>query len=356
MHTGGGVILGPAAYMSPEQARGRKVDRRGDIWAFGCVLYEMLTGRQTFPNEESVSDTLAGILKGEPAWDALPADTPPKIRTLLERCLRKDVRRRLPDIGEARIEIEETRNEPIPGPRPTAPAVSHRRHYLWPALGVLSLLIAVALASWIFLAPGPVAGMVRFDVVGPQGATIEVGQPVSPDGRKLAFLASLEGEQLIWVRSLDSSTPQPLRGTEGATRPAWSADSQYIAFFAQGQLKKIAAAGGPPSVICNEAGREVAWSPENVILIGGQGKRLLRVSAAGGEPMPATELGEKETTHDYPDFLPDGRHFLYMAREGGNPKDWNVFVGSLDSKERRLLPGIHAQARYCSNGSPAFRS
>ena len=362
MHTGSGMILGTAAYMSPEQARGRTVDRRADIWAFGCVLYEMLTGRQAFPNEETVSDTLAGILKGEPEWRALPADTPQKIRTLLERCLRKDVRRRLPDIGEARIEIEEARDEPVPAAQPVAPVASRRRTYLWPAVAVLSLLTAAALASWIVLAPAPETGIVRFDVVGPRdsapldadGRTVEAWAPMSPDGRRLAFIASVEGKRLLWVRSLDSSTAQPLPGTEDASRPIWSPDGQYIAFFAQGKLWKIAVAGGPPSVICNEAGREAAWSSEHVILIGGQGKPLLRVSAAGGQPTPATELGPGETTHDYPDFLPDGRHFLYMARHGGGPEDFDLFVGSLDSKERHLLPGIHAGARYSPTGHVLF--
>jgi serine/threonine protein kinase/Tol biopolymer transport system component len=361
MHTSGGVILGTAAYMSPEQARGRTVDRRSDVWAFGCVLYEMLSGRQAFPNQETVSDTLAAILKEEPAWNALPARTPHKIQTLLERCLRKDVRRRLPDIGEARIEIEEARSEPQLGAGPPPRDVSRRRSYLRPAVAILTLLAAAA-AGWTFLAPIASTDIVRFDIVAPRGAsplppdgrTIEVGQPLSPDGRKVAFLASTTGRQMLWVRSLESSTVQPLPGTEDATRPAWSPDSQYIAFFAQGRLKKVAVAGGPPSVICDEPGRDITWSTENVILIGGRQKGLLRVSGAGGEPMPATELDAKETTHDYPEFLPDGRHFVYMARRGGQPEDWDVFVGSLDSEERRLLPGIHAGVRYSPSGHLLF--
>jgi hypothetical protein len=362
MHTGGGMILGTAAYMSPEQARGRTVDRRGDIWAFGCVLFEMLTGRQTFPSEETVSDTLAGILKEEPGWNALPNDTPPKIRTLLERCLRKDVRRRLPDIAEARIEIEEARIEPRLAAR--EPIVVQRRRYAWPAVAVVSLLAAAALAVWIVLAPSPEADVVRFDVFAPEGAIplvidgrkIEVGEPLSPDGRTLAFVASTAGKRVIWVRSLDSTTARPLPGTEDAGRPVWSPDSQYIAFVAQGRLRKVAAAGGPPSQISNEAGRDLAWGAANVILTGGQGKPLLVVPAAGGQPTPVTELGAKETTHDYPAFLPDGRHFIYMARHGGaDPEeDWDLFVGSLDSKERKLLPGIHAAVRYSPTGHLLF--
>ena len=354
--THAGVILGTAAYMSPEQARGKPVDKRADIWAFGCVLFEMLSGRRPFPKEETVSDTLAGILKGEPAWNALPADTPQQIRTLVERCLRKDVRRRLPDIAQARIELDEARSEPIPAAE-RAPA-PHRLRFLWPAATALSLLAAAGLAAWVILSPVPEQVVARFDVAPPPGATplppfgrmMDVGQPLSPDGRMVAYVATAEGKEVIWVRSLDSSTARPLPGTEDATRPTWSPDSQYIAFFAQGRLKKVAIEGGPPSVISNEAGREVAWGSGNVILIGGGGKPLRRVSAEGGETTLATEFGPAETTHDYPEFLPDGRHFLYMARHGGTPEDWDVFVGRLDSNERQLLPGVHAGVRYSPTG------
>ncbi len=354
MPTAAGMIMGTAAYMSPEQARGRNVDRRADMWAFGCVLYEMLAGRQTFPNEETVSDTLAAILKGEPDWRALPAGTPPKIRVLLERCLRKDLRRRLPDIAAARLEIEEALSEPSPPVPQVAHAVVQRHRFVWPTVALASLLAAGALAAWVLLKGEAQPRVVHLEVFAPEGATIAAGQPLSPDGSKVAFVAGPAGKQQIWVRPLDSRTPQSLPGTEGATRLVWSADSQNIAFFAEGQLKKIAVTGGPPSVICNEAGRDTAWSSENVILIGGQGKALLRVSALGGQPEPATELAQNETTHDYPDFLPDGRHFLYMARHGSTSEDWDVFVGSLDSKDRRLLPGIHAGARYSRTGHVVF--
>jgi Tol biopolymer transport system component len=352
-HTGSGVILGTAAYMSPEQARGRTVDRRADIWAFGCVLYELLTGRRAFPVEDTVSDTVAGILKGEPDWRALPAGTPQKIRALLERCLRKDVRRRLPHIGEARIEIEEVCSEPA-GTRATAEAVRNRPAYLWPALTALMLLAVAALAIWIAVAPAPEPAVVQFDIVGPQGETVDVGQPLSPDGRYIAFIAPSAGRPLLWIRSLDSRTPRPLAGTEGATRPAWSPDSRHLAFFAGGQLKRVALAGGPPAVICNEPGRDVAWGAGDVILIGGQDKGLLRVPASGGEPVPATELDPNELTHDYPDFLPDGRHFLYMARRGAAVDDWDVYVGSLDSQERRRLSGVRTGARYSPSGHVLF--
>ena len=347
--THGGMILGTAAYMSPEQAKGRPADRRSDLWAFGCVLYEMLTGQRPFAGED-VSETLASVLKEEPDWSALPPDTPRSIRALVERCLRKDMRRRLPDIGAARIEIEEARTEPSLPPRTLTP---DRRPYAWPAVAVLSLLTGAGVAAWVaWRTPEPPT--VEFEIVGPQGGGVDVGQPMSPDGRRIAFVADSGGQQMLWVRSLGSSTAQPLDGTQGAARPAWSPDSQHLAFFAQGRLKRVAIAGGPPAVICNEPGRDVAWGAGNVILIGGNSMPLLRVPAGGGEPTRATELGPGERTHDYPDFLPDGRHFLFMARRGAERQDWDVYVGSLDSPERRLLPGIGNGARYSPTGHVLF--
>jgi Tol biopolymer transport system component len=360
--TQAGVILGTAAYMSPEQARGKPVDRRTDVWAFGCVLFEMLAGRRPFGDEDTVSDTLAGILKSDPAWAALPADTPPKIRSVLERCLRKDVRRRLPHIAEARIEIEEAASEPSPRAQAAA-APAGRTGYLWPALAVGSLLAAAALAARIALAPPaapqPVA---RFDITAPRdavpmpglGRTIEIGDPISPDGRTFAFLSRVKGTPMIWLRPLDSTELRPVARTEGAERPFWSPDGRSIAFFSDGQLKTLDLRTGAPMAVCKEAGRDIAWSTDNVILIGGQNKGLLRVAASGGEPVPVTELAPGETTHDYPHFLPDNRHFFYMARRGANLEDWDVYLGSLDSKERRLFEGIHTAVRYSPTGHLLF--
>ena len=355
MQTIGGVILGTAAYMSPEQARGKTVDRRTDVWAFGCVLYEMLTGRQAFPNGETVSDTLVAILSREPDWQALPSSTPPKVRALLERCLRKDARRRLQDIGDARVEIEEARDEPALSAVSGAPVRSRRRDYVWAAMALILLVTAALLGARLFLAPAPDARSVQFQVLAPEGARIDIGQPLSPDGRIIAFTAISErGQPQIWVRPLDSASPRALPGTEQAQRLFWSPDSQYIGFFAQGKLKKVAVTGGPPLVICNEAGRDGAWGSGDVILIGGQPmKPLLQVSAAGGQPVAVTELGANEFSHDYPDFLPDGRHFLFMARTG-SAESFKVYVASLDSKERRVLPGIAAGARYSPSGHVLF--
>ena len=351
----GGVILGTAAYMSPEQARGKTVDRRADIWAFGCVLYEMLTGRQAFTNGETVSDTLAAILTREPEWGALPTNTPARMRALLERCVRKDARRRLQDIGEARIEIEDAQKDPAPAAASRGSVTSRRREYAWAAMALISILAAVLLGARLFLAPAPDARTVQLQVVAPEGARIDIGEPLSPDGRTIAFIAISEGGQpLIWVRPLDSAAAHALPGTEQAQRLFWSPDSRYLGFFAQGKLKKVAVTGGPPVVICNEAGRDGAWGSGDVILIGGQPmKPLLRVPAAGGQVVAVTELGANEVSHDYPAFLPDGHHFLFMVRTG-SADSFRVYVASLDSKERRVLPGIAAGARYSPTGHVLF--
>jgi serine/threonine protein kinase/Tol biopolymer transport system component len=346
--TEAGMILGTAAYMSPEQARGKSVDRRADVWAFGCVLFEMLSGRPAFASEGSVSDTLAGILKGEPQWALLPPTTPPAIRSLVERCLRKEARRRLPDVGAARIELEDARNAPAASPPPGAGSGIR----IWQGVTLVAVVVAgtVAFAWWNSLFRIPVAGVARFEIpTGVENAT-DAGSGISPDGRAVMFTMTTKGVRQIWIRPIDGFRAVALADSDLASRPFWSADSQYLAFFAEGKLKKIPAAGGAPLVVADVPGREGTWGKGNVILIGGQGKGLVQVPASGGTPAPATELGPNELTHDYPEFLPDGRHFVYLARRGPNLTDWDVYVGSLDSKERHLLPGIHAGPKYSPSG------
>jgi Tol biopolymer transport system component len=357
----GGMILGTAAYMSPEQARGSVVDKRADIWAFGCVLYEMLTGRQTFPNGETVSDTLAGILTREPDWQALPYATPPKIRTLLERCLQKDVRRRRRDMTENRIEIEEAGIEHAAADRLSAPQPSRRREYALSALLIVLLLVTVALALRAVFTPAPEPPAVRFEIFTPNSVVGAPAIELSPDGRKLAFLGVSQSRGQIWVRALDAADAQPLPATEGlgAVSFFWSADSQYITFLKEGKLSKVAATGGPAQVVCNLPAVDYSggtWNAEGVILLGrARAGPLLRVPAAGGEPTPLTELdaSRKETRHAYPHFLPDGRHFLYVAQSSG-PSERVAYVGTLDSKERHPLPGIASEVKYSSTGRVLF--
>jgi eukaryotic-like serine/threonine-protein kinase len=355
--TMGGMILGTAAYMSPEQARGKEVDRRADVWAFGCVLYEMLSGRQTFPQGDTLSDTLAGILAREPDWQALPSDTPHRVRSLLERCLRKDQRRRWGGMADVRYEIEEARSErEASAVEPASALLARRRRLILDALALILLLTTVAGGLWLFLRPATEVQALRSEYLGPQG-TVIFGlneAELSPDGRKLAYLAISESKILIWVQTLDS-TAQPLPSTEGAgTELFWSADSQFIAFSAEGKLKKVAFSGGPAQVVADLPGNAVfagTWSADDTILIGSEtGGPLLRVPAAGGQPTPVTELDKarKETAHAYPSFLPDGRHYLYLTRSGDPQRPTAVYVGMLGSKDRVNLPGIASEAKYSS--------
>jgi Tol biopolymer transport system component len=349
-----GIILGTAPYMSPEQAKGRPVDKRTDIFAFGCVLYEMLTGKPTFEGDD-VSQIIAHVLARDPDWERLPATIPSRIRELLHLCLEKNVKNRQSDATDVRLHIALALKElDAPAAEIAPPKSSRRREYFWAAAAFAFLLTTAGLAIRSALAPAPEAHAVRFDVFPPEGATLLVGAQyslLSPDGRMVAFVATSGGKSLIWVRLLDSPAAQPLAGTDGAHAIFWSGDSRDIGFFAQGKVKRIPATGGLVQVICNETDREAAWSTQGVVLIGGQqGKPLLRVTAAGGEPTPVTELDKSrnEISHDYPDFLPDGRHFLYMARAitPDHGQDLQVYVGSLDSKERRLIPGIKTSAKY----------
>jgi Tol biopolymer transport system component len=355
LNTAAGVILGTAAYMAPEQARGKSVDRRADVWAFGCLLFEMLAGRKTFAQGETVSDTLAGILAREPEWQALPAGTPPKVRALLERCLRKDPARRLQDMGNARIEIEEARGESeAAGAATTAVPARRYERVLATAAAVLGL-TTVALSARLFLAPAPDMPVLRFEAVVPANIAGESGFHLSPDGLKVAYVTSQPAQ--IWVRALAAVAAEALPSTEGvgAASVFWSPDSQHIGFVAEGKLKRVAAAGGPAQVLGSLAGGGNyfgTWNADGVILLASDasaGGPLLRVSDGGGETTPATELdaSRKETSHRFPHFLPDGRHYLFVAT-GAEAQDRAAYVGDLESKERRPLQGIAAEVKYSS--------
>jgi hypothetical protein len=333
----------------------KEVDLRDDVWAFGCVFYEMLTGRQTFPQGDTLSDTLADILAREPDWQGLPAETSPRIRSLLERCLRKDERRRWGGMADVGYEIEEASKELEAGARrPAAVLLARRRRLILNALAIIFLVITVATGLWYFLRPAPEVHALRSEYLGPHGTAIAglSEAELSPDGRKLAFLARSEGRLMIWVRALDS-TPQPLTSTEGTgTELFWSADSQFIGFSAEGKLKKVAFGGGPAQVVADLPGSAAyagTWNADGVILIGSEaGGPLLRVPGAGGELTPATELDEerKETAHAYPSFLPDGKHYFYLARSSDPQRSSAAFVGELSSKERIELPGIASEVKY----------
>ena len=325
--TQAGMILGTAAYMSPEQAKGKPADRRADIWAFGVVFYEMLAGGQTF-NGETAAETLASVLKETISFDRLPADTPPAVRGLLNRCLERDLRKRLQAIGEARIALEGPLD---PGGAPEAPRQVEVRtsRAPWAIAGVLAIALA-ALAAWTWWPrPAPVeVGAVRFTVAPPEGATLTSGNPfatqlsVSPDGRYVAFIADQDklGSSL-WVRALGSLSAQKLDRTDNARFPFWSPDSQTIAFFADGKLKRIPVSGGSPLVICDAPDPDGGtWNRAGIIVFApNTSSPLHRVLAAGGVSTPITTLDktQQETAHEWPQFLPDGQRFLYWT---GAPK------------------------------------
>jgi eukaryotic-like serine/threonine-protein kinase len=353
MATLAGVLLGTAAYMSPEQAKAKAVDRRADIWAFGCVLYEMLTGKMAFTGE-TVTDTLAAIIKEEPSWSRLPAGTPVRVRVLLQRSLQKDPKQRLRDIGDARISLEEVlsgaADQSTVAVLPIAAPIWYRA---LPWVVAACLAIALALVEWVHTRAEPsaqTASAVRFQIpikekLAPGGGNFAL----SPDGHHLAFPATdSDGVSRLWIRSLDSLEERPLPGSESSVFPPffWSPDSRYIVFDGGGKLKKIDVGGGPAQTLCDISHLAVggSWNQEGTIVFGsGNGGGLLRVSANGGPASPLTVLDKSgsEVRHDFPLFLPDGRHFIYQ-RTSSKPGNSGIYVGSLDAKpeeqsSKRLL-------------------
>src|SRR5262245_21506803 len=270
-----GVILGTAAYMSPEQARGRAVDRRADIWAFGCVLYEMLAGKRLFEGE-TISDTLAAVLRSEPDWAALPAATPPTIRALLRWCLEKDPKKRLQAIGDARIAIDgmlPVQEGPAPGPGKDGSAARLRERLAWS----LAAILAVASVASLLMnrpAPAPAGIETRALVEPPDGTRFDFAAErsgslsLSPDGRQITFsVHSPTGDTSLWIRPVDSFEGHALPGTKSAMWPFWSPDGRYIGFFAEGKMKRIDLAGSPPIAICDaKDGRGGSWSRDGIIL------------------------------------------------------------------------------------------
>jgi Tol biopolymer transport system component/predicted Ser/Thr protein kinase len=341
-----GVILGTAAYMSPEQARGRVVDRRTDIWSFGCVLYECLTGRQAFAGE-TVSDMIARILQGRPEWDDLPAGTPAGVRRLLERCLEKDAKKRLRDIGDVRLEIEDMLSGKLPAmPDVAGPQVrvSRSARLAWLA-ALFFAAVAAGLAAYHWLSAPAVAPVVRLSLTAPGGVNIfenTVGTAVSPDGSLIAFVASdSAGDNHVWVRPIASSSARLIPGTEGVFVLFWSPDSRRIAFFTGERLKQVDLEGGTPENICNVkgGGRGGDWNADGTIVLAPAGEGpLFKVSANGGVPEQVTFLDSTrhEIGHRFPHFLPDGRHFLFAALPSHEGL-FDIFVGSTTSSDREPL-------------------
>jgi len=351
MMTGVGVILGTAAYMSPEQAKGRAADKRSDIWAFGCVLFEMLTGRRAFGGD-TVAEAFAAILEREPDWDAFSAASPSRARQLLQRCLEKDPRRRLHHIADVRIELEDLQALPPAAlkHRGTARAGTLR----WrPTVFVAAVMGAVAAVAAVvrYLTPAPPSALAtRLSISASGRITPQLSAAISPDGRRVAFVSTdAGGRSMMWIRALDSLEARVVPGTEDAAHPFWSPDGQSLGFIAGGKLKRVDAEGGAVQTLAETAGFRTggAWSRDGVIIFS-SGRQLAAVPASGG---PVSHLAASAI---WPSFLPDGRHFLYWSSGGSDLRSRGVYVGSLDSSVTKQLISSDFKGAYAAPGYLLF--
>jgi Tol biopolymer transport system component len=355
--TQAGMILGTAAYMSPEQAKGKAVDKRADIWAYGCVLFEMLSGRPPFTGE-TVSETLADVMKSAPPWQTLSASVPANLQELIRRCLVKEPRQRIRDVGDVRLALEGAFETTAPQTTATATSSASGGRLAWVAFAV-ALLAAVALAiptvRHLREAPPPVPAEVRLEITTPPTAD-PVSLAISPDGQKIVFVATEEGRSRLSLRSLDAVSARPLTGTEGASWPFWSPDGRSVGFFADGKLKRIDVDGGQLQNLTDApAGRGASWNRDGTIIFTpdqGTGP-IFRIPAAGGEVSPLTRTeSPKQNSHRFPQFLPDGRHFLYYVL--GIPEFRGIYIGDLQGSETRRLLDADSAAVYAAPGRLLF--
>ena len=348
-----GVILGTAAYMAPEQAKGKPVERRADIWAFGCVLYEMLTGTRAFDGEDT-TEILGAIVKTAPDWSRLPLNTPPRIAALVRRCLQKDPRRRQQHIGDARIEIEEAAQTPELQSSVVAHGARRRAAYLPWAIAALATVVALVMALRSATIDSPPAPVMRVDITTPP--VMSLGQvadfALSPDGRFIAFVAGSSNAPIA-VRTLETGEVRPLPGTEGATRPFWSPDSRSVGFFAAGSLMRSELTGAAPALIARNVGefvRAATWGRDGTILFDGT-RLLMRVPATGGQPVPMTGLTTGDgaaagegVAHLFPQFLPDGDQFLFTRYAADDRGELRIGALSTGGSQGLLrVPSGYAQ-------------
>ncbi len=350
--TAQGTILGTFQYMAPEQIEGQEADARSDIWAFGCVLYEMLTGKRAF-EAKTQATLIAAIVDRQPQpVSAVQPLTPPGLDRIIAACLAKDPADRLQTAHDLLLQLRwiaeggsaVTTAAPVPITRP------RRQRLAWTVAAVLGAgFVAAAAVAVVHLRETPAAiEPVQFTVAAPEKMTFAGRQlALSPDGRQLAFLVMSQGVRQIFVRPLGSLVGRLLAGTDGAALPFWSTDSRWIGFFAGGKLKKIQMSGGPAIVLCDApVGRGGTWNQDNVIVFApGTNTGLMRVSAAGGEPQPVSALGDKEVSHRWPYFLPDGDHFVFGAATPGSARP-DVRIGSLTSKDVVTLFQLEGLAGY----------
>ena len=347
--TQAGMILGTAAYMSPEQAKGRPVDRRADIWAFGAVLFEMLTGTRAFPGED-ITDTIVSVISKEPDWSALPAAVPVRVTQALRVCLRKDAKQRAHDMADVRLALEGAFETAAPQSPTSTTASSRSGRPLIAALAVVTvfaIVLAVPAVRYLRQTPPPVPPEMRVELTTP-GTDAPLQFALSPDGRSLVFVASGDGPSRLWLRALDKTEARPLAGTEGATYPFWSPDSRSVGFFAATTLMRLEVAGGRPQVLATLTGNSFggSWSADGTILFTRQSTSpLWRIPAAGGEPVAVTHVdAPRQRSHRSPQFLPDGRHFLFFV--SGTPEAAGIYLGALDGGEPRRLTDADSAAQF----------
>ncbi len=350
--TQAGIILGTAAYMSPEQARGRAVDKRTDIWALGCVLFEMLTGTRAFPGDDA-TDTIVAVVSKEPEWTALPAAVPTLIRKLLRRSLEKDPKRRLDSAAAVRLEIDDAVSTAAVDANPASrPATHYRWTQLLPSLIAALAVLAAVVAFW-YPRQRPQAGAtVRFSVLPPFGAIrpVQNGFAVAPDGRILAFTAAgSDGVSRIFVRHLDEAEAQPLAGTDRAGLPFWAPDSRSVGFAREGGLYRVDLDGSAPRRLCDVPGNTFlggSWSSRGMVVFAAA-VGLLSVPDTGGMPAPVTTLDPeaKEALHTGPWFLPDGRHVLFLALATGQTRGI-IWATSIDDPARIQVVESYGAAAY----------
>ena len=365
-----GVIMGTVGYMSPEQVRGQETDHRSDIFAFGVILYEMLTGRRAFRGDSAI-EVMNAILKEEPPeFSETKEQISPHLEMIVRRCLEKQPERRFHsahDLGFALASLSAPSSSrlqtaaalPAVTERMSASRWLGRERLIWLAATVLLALTALVAARAYFSRQQAERAALRFTIIPPEKATNYGRAAISPDGRNLMFTASSEGKSQIWLRPLDGFTAHPLSGTEGSFNYFWSPDSRSIGFFAGGKLKKIDVAGGTPQTLCN-IGSKVntgvgSWGSDGVILYVAADV-MYRVPATGGEPIPviggepATAPGgyRQNSPMVRPYFLPDGRHFLHYAKASQEP---GIYLASLDGKEGRRLLAADSDGIYAPSAS-----
>ena len=354
--TGIGIILGTAAYMSPEQARGKAVDKRTDIWAFGCVLYETLTGKQAFAGED-VADTIAAVVRGTPDWNELPAGTPEQIRMLLMRCLENDRNKRLPDISVAQFVM----TEPVTAQPATSRAESRRHVRLAAVIGIAAGVVITAAALGIIarLNTAKAPQTVRFTFVPPASASLALGFDrdiaISPDGTRIVYRG---GNGQLFVRALDQLDVQPLAGIAGVRSPFISPDGRWVGFFQGTELKKVSISGGTPITLCRVptgGARGASWGTDDTVVFatGDTATGLLSVPANGGEPKVLTrpEPAQGEADHVFPSVLPGGRGVLFTITTSGQPAgEVQVAVLDLKTGQKKILIHDGGEAEYLDTG------